>query len=126
MDPIEKESRTRIPQPATHFWPFSLRKYYFHLTSDDIVCQADTFPLRKCKAVKIYVQKYKVQIEANLLPVTDRSDFVCLSGVSWDPELTLKDFFYGRAFLKSTESNLSLFQREEAGLQHILSIKDHM
>lgn len=108
------------------FLAFSLRKYYFHLSSDNIVHQADTFPMRISKAIKVAVKNVRSRLRRNTCQCqTGATLHACVEGAG-NPDLTMKYFLYGRAFLKSTESISSLFQREEAGFQHILSIKDHM
>lgn len=47
------------------FLSFSLRKYYFHLSSDNRVQQADTFPMRKYKAIKIAVKNIRSRLRQN-------------------------------------------------------------
>lgn len=101
MGPVERGGRAQRYHRQSHaVLAFSLRKYYLRLTSHNIVHQADTFPPEKMWSYKNSCQKYKVQIEAKHFLVTDRSNFACLSRTSWDPDLTLKDFLYGREFFK--------------------------
>lgn len=66
MGSVERGGRAQRYHRQEHtFLAFSLRKYYFHLTSDNIVRQADTFPVRKCKAIKIAVKNIRSRLSRN-------------------------------------------------------------
>lgn len=66
MSPVKRGGRMQRYYRQRHtFLAFSLRRYYFHLLSHNIVHQADTFPTRKCKAIKITVKNIRSGLRQN-------------------------------------------------------------